>query len=67
MNAQPIGQRHFRCTQCGFLLGIHRGHELHIKYKDHEAIYTGGTVRTTCRRCCRANEATAGITTPRAP
>jgi hypothetical protein len=40
-----------RCA-CGLLLGIHKGDELHVKYKEFTAVVRGA-VRVCCRRCGR--------------
>ena len=63
MNANSNGarrthERSWRCSACGLLLGIHRGGELHVKYKELEAVVVG-RFRTACRRCTKPNETTA--------
>jgi hypothetical protein len=54
-NARP-----WRCRACGALLGVARGGELQVKYKDTEVWFIGGTCRRTCRRCGERNEVTVG-------
>jgi len=44
----------WKCQGCGTLLGIERGGEVHLRYKDFNAIVCG-RVRATCRRCARPN------------
>jgi hypothetical protein len=56
--ARQTNERSWRCIGCGLLLGIHRGGELHIKYKELEAVVVG-RFRTACRRCTKPNETTA--------
>jgi hypothetical protein len=51
--------RPWRCRACGFLLGIERGRELHVKYKDAE-VWIVGNCRCVCRRCGEVNEVTVG-------
>jgi ribosomal protein S27AE len=47
--------RIWRCG-CGVLLGVHKGDELHLKYKELYAIATG-RVKVRCRMCARVSEA----------
>lgn len=57
MAIQSIPERHWRCRGCAALLGVHRGGELHIKYKELELrVAATERVATTCRRCKRVNE-----------
>jgi len=49
-------QREWRCRCCSALLGIVRGGELHLKYKDFSAVVRG-TATVRCRRCSNVNEA----------
>jgi hypothetical protein len=49
----------WRCHACGALLGIARGDELHVKYRDAE-IWIAGPCRSICRRCGKSNEITVG-------
>lgn len=65
--AHSVTPRPFRCSGCGFLLGMHHGAELHIKFKDLAAVIAGGVFRTHCRRCHRLNETGSAQTTPPAP
>jgi hypothetical protein len=49
----------WRCCGCGSLLGVERGRELHLKYKDVEA-WIVGTCRRVCRRCGEMNTIAVG-------
>jgi hypothetical protein len=51
----------WRCRACGSLLGIERGRELHVKYKEAD-LWIVGTCRRLCRQCGAANEITVGTT-----
>jgi hypothetical protein len=49
----------WRCRACGSLLGVERGGQLHVKYKDAD-VWIVGTCRRACRRCGERNEVTVG-------
>ena len=51
--------RPWHCRTCGSLLGVERGRELHVKYKDAE-VWIVGTCRRVCRRCGGGNVITVG-------
>jgi hypothetical protein len=63
LQAKPSNPRirPWRCDACGALLGIARGDELHVKYKDVE-IWIVGPCRSICRRCGKSNQITVGQT-----
>jgi hypothetical protein len=46
--------RPWRCRACGSLLGVLRGGELHLKYKDVQH-WIVGRCRHVCRRCGATN------------
>jgi hypothetical protein len=46
--------RPWRCRTCGSLLGIERGDELHVRFKDAE-LWIVGRCRQVCRRCGESN------------
>ncbi|MGD0527718.1 MAG: hypothetical protein ABSE49_21475 [Polyangiaceae bacterium] len=50
----PPPARPWRCCSCGSLLGVLRGGELHLKYRDVEHWITG-RCRHACRRCGATN------------
>ena len=47
--------REWRCLSCSALLGMRRGDELHIKYKELHAVVRGSAI-IRCRRCGNVNE-----------
>jgi hypothetical protein len=65
-----VTERRWRCSRCGTLLGIARGEEMEMKYRDAHYV-AQGPVKAICRRCgaaCRSDDdpALQGIV-PRRP
>lgn len=60
VRSQPESTRFWRCRTCGALLGIVKGGQLHMKYKDTE-IWVVGTCHRRCRRCAERNEIVTGV------
>lgn len=58
---QASRTRPWRCDACGALLGMARGDELHVKYKEAE-LWIAGPCRSVCRRCGKSNQITVGRT-----
>ena len=53
------GERPWRCRRCERLLGVVRGAELHLRYKEAEH-WVSGTCRHVCPRCRTTNVITVG-------
>jgi|GEM_PF-814778 len=51
---EPNTGRPWRCNDCGALLGMQYGAELHVKYKDVQH-WIAGRCRHVCRRCGAMN------------
>jgi len=52
----------WRCTQCGAVLGLQRGHRLHVRHKEAQYVIEGAEYLVTalCRRCSTLNERREG-------
>ena len=62
MTTATASGREWRCG-CGALLGMHRGGEVHIKYKDFSAV-ARGRVELRCRRCGAVSATTTELQPP---
>ena len=47
--------REWRCSKCEIRLGLARGQQWHIRYKDAQ-FFVSGPVVAICRRCSTRNE-----------
>lgn len=53
-----VTERRWTCARCGTLLGIARGSEVELKYRDARYV-AQGPVKATCHRCgaeCRSDD-----------
>jgi len=49
----------WRCTQCGKLLGVAKGNQLHIRVQKHREYLVGFPVTANCHGCGTLNKKSA--------
>jgi len=57
------GEREWRCTGCGKLLGMRRGERLHIRFARSHEYVVGLPATGVCRGCGTLNEQASGART----
>jgi len=55
----PTGKPEWRCTQCGKLLGMANGNQLHIRVQKHREYLVGLPVTANCHGCGTLNRKSA--------